>query len=55
MHIYVPDKSRSKEEFEVQKWVKGLRYVGITCHIWVHRIVSTVLQIILRNNYGESF
>ena len=55
MHVYVPDKSISKEEYEVRKWVKGLIYVGITCYIWVHRIVSTLLQIILRNNNGESF
>ena len=46
------DQSVAQEENEVQKWSEGLIYVGIMCHIWVHRIGSTVLQIILKNING---
>ena len=49
------DQSIAQQECEVQKWTEGYIYVGITCHIWVHRIVSTVVQIILRNINGERF
>ena len=45
----------AQEEHEVIKWSEGLIYVGITCHILVHRIGSTVVQIILININGESF
>ena len=50
----VPDKYGAQEEREVIKWSEGLIYVGITCHILVHRIGSTVVQIILINiNVGR--
>ena len=49
------DQSGSKEEHEVRKWAESLRYFGITYHIWVHIIGSTVVQIILRNINGEMF
>ena len=51
----VSDKSGAQEECEVQKWEEGIIYVGSTCHIWVHRISSTVVQIIIKNNNGERF
>ena len=51
----ITDKSRAQEEREVRKWAEGLIYVGITFHIWVHRIGSTVVQIIIRNINGERF
>ena len=51
----VSNPSGSQEYREIQKWEEGLIYVGITCHIWVHIIVSTVVQIILRYINGEMF
>ena len=51
----VSDQSGAQEEREVRNRSEGLIYVGITCHIWVHIIVSTVVQIILRNINGERF
>ena len=39
----VSDKSGSQEECEVLKWVEGPISVGITLHIWVHIIGSTVV------------
>ena len=51
----VTDKSRAQEECEVLKWIEDPIYVGITCHIWVHRIICTAVQIILRNINGERF
>ena len=50
-----PDQPGAQEECEVQKWEEGIIYVGSTCHIWVHRISSTVVQIIIKNNNGERF
>ena len=51
----VSDQPGTQEEREVRKWVEGLIYVGIMCHIWVHRIGSTLIQIILKNINGERF
>ena len=51
----VSDKSGAQEECEVRKWRESLIYVGITCHIWVHRIGSIVIQIIIQNINGERF
>ena len=45
----VSDQSITQKDREVQKLAKGLIYFGITCHIWVHRIGSTGVQIILIN------
>ena len=49
------DQSRSQEDRRIRKWSKGPIYVGIMCHILVHRIFSTVVQIILRNINIERF
>ena len=49
------DQSRAQEEREVQTWAEGPIYISIMCHILVHRIVSSVVQIILRDINGESF
>ena len=47
IHGYnVSDQYIAQEEREVRKWAECLIYGGITCHIWVHRIGSTVVQII---------
>ena len=42
------DKSGAQEERKVRKGAEGPIYVGLTCHIWVHIIGSTVVQIMLR-------
>ena len=51
----VSDQSGAQEEREVRKWSEGLIYIGITCHIWVYRIGSTVVKIILRKINEERF
>ena len=43
------DQYGAQKECEVWKWTEGLIYVGITFHILVHRIISTLVQIILIN------
>ena len=49
------NQSGAQVEHEVQKWAEGLIYVSNMFHMWLHRIVSTVVQIILRNINGEKF
>ena len=56
IHGYnVSDHLGTQEKREVQKWAESIIYIGITCHIWVDRIVSTVVQIILRIINKERF
>ena len=49
----VSDQPGTQEEREVQTWAEGPIYLSIMCHILVHRIVSSVVQIILRDINGE--
>ena len=51
----VSDQSIAQQEREVQKQAEGIIYVGITYHIWVHIIGSTLVKIILKNINGERF
>ena len=41
--------TRAQEELEGLKCSEVSIYFGIACHIWVHKIGCTVVQIILRN------